>query len=70
MGIAAKYSQHKRKRISIEQKRHELDSDCQYTRNLDLSLEKRLESKAIELMKLEQIRQRHDEELEFVLIFL
>jgi hypothetical protein len=40
IGIAAKYSQHKRKRISIEHKRQELDSGCQYTQKLDSSLEK------------------------------
>lgn len=61
IGIANKYSDHKKKRLNIEKRKKELDSDVLYTVNLDRSLEKTLESKLIELDKLQQAHQRHED---------
>lgn len=38
VGIATKYSDHKRKRLHFERRRKELDSDVLYTTKLDNSL--------------------------------
>lgn len=59
IGIAGKYAQHKKKRLTIEKKRKQLDSGYQYTLNLDTYLNKSLENKAIELNKLQKARERH-----------
>jgi hypothetical protein len=42
IGIANKFSDHKRKRLQYERRKKELDSDVFYTSKLDRSLEKTL----------------------------
>jgi hypothetical protein len=53
IGIAYRYSDHKRKRQLVQRRKEELDSDFQYTSKLDSSLEKRLQAKALELQRLQ-----------------
>ena len=67
-GIATRYSGIKRERLSQQKKRKELESDHCYTLNLNQSLDKTLESRVQELLKLQQARERHLNELRFVCI--
>ncbi len=66
IGVASKYSDHKKKRLNMERRKKDLDSDVIYTVNLDRSLERTLESKLVELERLQQAHQRHEEELRYV----
>ena len=65
-GIASRYSNAKNQRLEQERRRLELESDHSYTANLDSSLNKTLESKMLELLKLKEARRRHLEDLKFV----
>ena len=69
MGIAEKYSAHKKKRLLSDRERNNVLSNYKYMLKLNLEMDRNLEDKQSELLHLKEVRERHNNDIKNVKSF-
>ena len=66
IGMAEKYSRHKKYRVETDQKKKDVESNYHYLNKLNDDLDKNLDQKKKQLMRLKKIRDRHNSDVKNV----
>lgn len=66
VGIADKFNEHKRNRINSDRRHQDVSSNYAYTMKMHQELDKNLQEKEMELMRLRKIRERHNADMKYV----